>query len=203
MGNFYYYDIFTDVRGIFIMKLNVFAYIFLLFAYIFFVTCARAENIHFNKDIYILKTINQSVVENRFENEYYPQNDTADNWGKLIGIYYYPDIKNVLNFARDKEKNIEEQNNVVLLKFIENKKQNKAVLSYLVTGEWKDRIYFEHNIYKYEPHPKKGTMVLRYAKRYFFDNKEEVTNIGHEIKNINDDLMEQIIISPIPPIVEE
>ncbi len=185
------------------MKLNIFAYIILLFAYMFFITCAKAENIHFNKDIYILKSIRQSAVENRVENEYYPQNDNSENWGKLIGIYYYPDVKNVLAFARNNEKSVEEQSNVVLLKFIENKKQDKAVLSYLETGEWQNRIYFEHNIYKYEPHPSKGTMVLRYAKRYFFDKKEEITNIGHEIKNINDDLMEQIIISPIPPIVEE
>ena len=46
-------------------------------------------------------------------------------------------------------------------------------------------------------------MVLRYAKRYFFKTNDEITNIGHDVKKINDDLLEQLIITPIPPIVEK
>ena len=46
-------------------------------------------------------------------------------------------------------------------------------------------------------------MILRYAKRYFADTKEETAKIAQEIKNINDDLIEQIIISPIPPVIEK
>ena len=46
-------------------------------------------------------------------------------------------------------------------------------------------------------------MVLRFAKKYFFKTNDEITKIGHEVKGINDDLMEQLIVTPIPPIVEK
>ena len=46
-------------------------------------------------------------------------------------------------------------------------------------------------------------MVLKYTKRYFPKTNEDATNIAQEIKATNDDLMEQLIISPIPPIVEK
>ena len=41
------------------------------------------------------------------------------------------------------------------------------------------------------------------AKKYFFKTNDEITNIGHDVKKINDDLLEQLIITPIPPIVEK
>ena len=65
-----------------------------------------------------------------------------------------------------------------------------------------DKTFFIYNnIYKYEKHPKKGMMILRFAKKYVFNSKEEITHIAQEVKAINNDYMEQIIISPIPQIV--
>ena len=45
-------------------------------------------------------------------------------------------------------------------------------------------------------------MVLRFAKKYVFNTKDEITKIGHEVKAINDEYMEKIIVSPIPPVVK-
>lgn len=184
------------------MKINVIVYVILLSAYLFFVQTVKAENIHFNNDIYELKVSRFSDINKGYENEYFPDNDNKSDWRKMVGIYYYPEVKDPIKFANDADKKIEANERVVLLKFVANKKQDKAVLSYLENGETGGRKYFEHNIYKYEPHPQKGMMVLRYSKRFFFDTNDEITKIGHEVKNINDDLMEQIIISPIPPIIE-
>lgn len=185
------------------MKINVLTYVILLFAYIFFVQTAKAENIHFNNDIYQLKSSRYEESHNGYANEYYPSNENKNNWKKMIGIYYYPEIKDPIKFAKDADKEIEAREGVVLLKYIENKKQNKAVISFLEMGDINGKKYFEHNIYKYEPNPTKGMMVLRYAKKYFFITDNEITEIGHEVRDITDDLIEQIIISPIPEILEE
>lgn len=185
------------------MKTNFFIYILLLLAYLIFVQTAKAENIHFNNDIYNLKVSNSLELDKGYENEYFPANETKNNWNKMIGIYYYPEISNPLKFASQKDEEIEKRETVALLKYIENKKQDKALLSFLENGEANGKKYFEYNIYKYEKHPDKGTMVLRYAKKYFFKTNAEITKIGHEVKGINDDLLEQLIITPIPPIVEK
>lgn len=185
------------------MKTNFFIYIILLLAYLVFVQTAKAEDIHFNNDIYKLKVSQMSELNKGYENEYFPANETKDNWVKMIGIYYYPEVSNPIKFANQKDEEIEKKENIALLKFIENKKQDKALLSFLENGQVNGINYFEHNIYKYEEHPDKGTMVLRYAKKYFFKTNDEITKIGHEVKSINDNLLEQLIITPIPPIVEK
>ena len=184
------------------MKINTVIYLVLLFCYLFFIQDAKAENIHFNNDIYTLKTSRFSHINKGYENEYLLQNEKKENWSKIIGIYYYPEIKDPIKFAENADKEIETKSTVILLKFIANKKQNKAVLSFIDSGEVDGRAYFEHNIYKYEPHPKKGMMILKYAKRFFASTNKEATQIGQEIKAVNDDLIEQIIISPIPPVIE-
>ena len=185
------------------MKANIIIYIILIVVYLFFVQDAKSENIHFNNDIYILKSSKYSNINKGYENEYFPEKENLSNWSKLIGIYYYPEIKDPIKFAINADKEIETKETIILLKFIANKKQNKAVLSFLDTGENDRKVYFEHNIYKYEPHPNKGMMILRYAKRYYPNTNNEASIVGQEIKDINDDLMEQLIISPIPEIVEK
>lgn len=40
------------------------------------------------------------------------------------------------------------------------------------------------------------------CKKYVFNTKDEITKIGHEVKAINDEYMEKIIVSPIPPVVK-
>ncbi len=184
------------------MKLNVFIYVTLLFVFIFFAQCSRAENIRFNSDIYILENVTFSDINKGFENEYFPENHKLKNPDKMLGIYYYPEVKNSIKFAENADKEIETKASVVLLKFIENKKQNKAVLSFIDVGEADGKPYIEHNIYKYEPHPSKGTMILKYSARYFTKSDSEIISVSKDIKTSNDDLIEQIIISAIPPIAE-
>lgn len=184
------------------MKLNVFLYIILLFAFIFFAQCTRAENIHFNNDVYVLENVTFSDINKGFENEYFPENHKLKNPDKMLGIYYYPEVKNSIKFAENADKEIETKASVVLLKFIENKKQNKAILSFIDVGESGGKPYIEHNIYKYEPHPAKGMMILKYSARYFTKSDSEIISVSKDIRAENDDLIEQIIISAIPPIVE-
>ena len=121
----------------------------------------------------------------------------------MVGIYYYPEVSNPLKFANEEDKKIEAKENDVLLKFIENKKQNKAALSYLENGNLNRRNFFEYIIYKFEKHPDKGMMVLRYAERYFFISDAEITQIGNKVKESNDEFMKTIVTSPIPPVVEK
>lgn len=185
------------------MKTNFFVYIILLLAYLVCVQSAKAENIHFNNDVYVLKSSQISTENKGYENEYFQNNETKDSWTKMIGIYYLPEKKDPINYANDEDKKIETKENVALIKFIENKKQDKALISYLENGEENGKKFFEYNLYKYEKHPTKGMMVLRFAKKYFFKTNEEITKIGQEVKKINDDLMEQFIITSIPPIVEK
>ncbi len=183
--------------------MKIWVYILLLVGYLFFVQAAKAEDIHFNNDIYKLQFSQLSSETGRYVNEYYLNGENKSNWSKMIGIYYYPQISTPRKFADKTEKEVEQKENVAILKFIENKKQDKALFSFLENGETNGNKYFEYNIYKYEDHPHKGMMVLRYAKRYFFKTNDEITNIGHDVKKINDDLLEQLIITPIPPIVEK
>ena len=185
------------------MKTNIFAFILMLSVYILVAQFSKAENIHFNNDIFILKSSNFSQINKGYENYYFLEKESGDNWTKIVEIFNYPEIKNPIKFAENADKEIETKSSVLLLKFIANKKQDKAVLSFIDIGEVQGKPYVEHNIYKYEPAPNKGLMILRYAKRYFADTKEETAKIAQEIKNINDDLIEQIIISPIPPVIEK
>ena len=92
---------------------------------------------------------------------------------------------------------------MLLLKFIQNKKQDIAVISYLENIIQNDTTYFIYNICKYEKHPEKGTLVLKFAKKYVFNTKEEITKIARDIKAVNNDYMEQMIILQIPEIVEK
>ncbi len=170
---------------------------------IIFSMATKAEEIHFYNDIFQLKYSALSPDNNGYENEYFPAKENRENWSKMVGIYYYPDQNNPIKFAAEKTKNIESNERDVLLKFIENKKADKAALSYLENGTLKGKNFFEYNILKYEKHPTKGMMALRYAIRYFFNTNNEITSIGTKVKSKNDDYLTKIIESPIPPIIEK
>ncbi len=178
-------------------------YILLLIAYLFFVQAAKAEDIHFNNDIYNLKVSKMSPVNKGYENEYFLPKETPQNWSKMIGIYYLPEISNPVKYANETDNQIEKQEDIALLKFIENKKQNKALLSYLQNEEENGKKFFTYNIFKYEKHPDKGVMVLRFAKKYHFTSNAGITKLAQEVKSINDEMLEQLIITPVPPIVEK
>ncbi len=185
------------------LKIILIGFCFLIFTAIALTNYTNAEEIHFNNNIYTLKYSTFSVINKGYENEYFLNNQNKTNWIKMIGIYYYPDESNPLKFADNKCKEVENDETNVLLKFIENKKADKAALSFLQYGNNKNKNFFEYNIYKYEKHPDKGMMVLRYADRYFFDNNNEITEIGNNIKKENDNYLQMIVESPIPQIIEK
>ena len=177
--------------------------ILLIAAIVFFSHKASAEEIHFDNTKYILKYSIFNPETQGYMNEYFPQNESLINWTQMIGIYYFINEKSPLDFAKKMDKTIEDAENSVLIKFIENKKQQKAVLSFLVNNTENGKNYFEYNIYKYEKHPSKGTMMLKYATKYFCTNNNEITQIGNKIREENDIYMEKLITSPIPPIIEK
>lgn len=162
-----------------------------------------AEEIHFDNDVYTLKYSALSPAIKGYINEYYRNNENSDNFSKGIGIYYYPDVSSPLKFAEEFDKTVEASENSVLMKLIENKKQDKAILSFLVNNSVNNNKFFEYNIYKYEKHPKKGVMVLKYSARYPFTTNDEITTICNKIRDEEDKILTMIATSPIPPIVEK
>lgn len=160
-----------------------------------------AENIHFNDLIYKLKTVDNDKT--KIENEYYIDGENDESWTSKVEITYLPDISNPLKYASDIDKKVSADEKKLLLKFVQNKKLDIAVLSYLENEISEDCACFVYNVMKYEKHPDKGIMALRFAKKYTVNTNEDIQKVANEVKAINDDYMERIIISPIPPIVKE
>ena len=160
-----------------------------------------AENIHFDEGIYKLKSVDND--NSKIENEYYKDGENEDSWTSKVEIIYHPDVSNPLKYASDMDKKISTKENLLLLKFVQNKKLDIAVLTYFENELKDDCACFIYNVLKYEKHPDKGIMVLRFAKKYIVNSNEDIKRIANEVKLINDDYMERIIISPIPPIVKE
>ena len=185
------------------LRIALLAFCLLIVAAIALTNYARAEEIHFNNNVYILKYSALSPETKGYENEYFLKGENRNNRTQLIRIYYYPEINKPIKFADERCKEVENNETDVLLKFIENKKADKAALSYLSHGTEHGKNYFEYNIYKYEKHPDKGMMVLRYSVRNFFTTDEEITQIGTRVKEENDAYLQKIIESPIPPVVEK
>ena len=162
-----------------------------------------AEDIHFDNEVYTLKYSALAPKTNGYGNEYFTKYENVSNWSKMIGIYYYPDEKDPVKFAENFDKTVESTDNSVLLKLIENKKSDKAAISFLVNGCENAKKYFEYDIYKFEKHPDKGMLVLKYAVKHFFTNDNEINQIAQKVKENNDKYLEMIITSPIPPVIEK
>ena len=179
----------------------------LLFSLLLFIPLivqnVSAENVHFNDFIYTLKSTDLSKRSEVIKNEYFTANESKNFWTSSIDILYYPEQNNPLKFASELDSKIEKKENLLLLKFIQNKKRNIAVISYLENIIQNDKTYFIYNICKYEKHSKRGTLVLKFSKKYVFNTKEEITKIAQDVKSINDDYMEQMIILQIPQIVDK
>lgn len=174
------------VLSIFVFKLN-----------------ALAEEIHFANNIYVLKYSAVSPITKGYENEYFLKNETKKDFTKMIVVYHYPNIDKPLKYAQDVSKKVESEETDILLKLVQNKKEDKAAFSYLENGSINGKKYFEYNIFKFEKHPTKGMLALRYAIRYFFANDEDIAKIGNNIREHNDEYLQQIISSPMPQIVEK
>ena len=166
-------------------------------------TNCLAEDIHFDNEVYSLKYSALAPFTKGYGNEYFKKYENVSNWTKMIGIYYYPEENNPIKFAEDFDKTIENTDNSVLLKLIENKKSDKSAISFLVNGCENAKKYLEYDIYKFEKHPTKGMMVLKYAVKHFFTNDEEIKSIAENVKKENDKYLEMLITSPIPPIIEK
>lgn len=178
---------------------------YLLVFFVFFLLnqSVIAENLHFNDSVFELKYTDNPTRSKIIKNEYYKANENRDYWTNMIEISYFPDVDSPRKYAVEIDKKIESNENCILLKYLQNKKRDIALISYLENVVQNDKPFFIYNLYKYEKHPKKGMMVLRYAKKYIFNSNDEINNIGKDVKMINNDLMEQLIISPIPPIVSK
>ena len=162
---------------------------------------ALAENIHFNDLIYKLKTVDKNGT--KLENDYYIDGENDDFWTSKVEITYLPEVSNPLKYASEVDKKVSTDEKKLLLKFVQNKKLDIAVLSYLENEFNDDCACFIYQVLKFEKHPDKGIMVLRFAKKYKVNTNDDIQKVANEIKSINDDYMERIIISPIPPIVKE
>lgn len=162
-----------------------------------------SEEIHFDNEVYKLKYSAVAPQTKGYGNEYFRNSENVGNWVKMIGVYSYPEVSNPIKYAEDFDKTVENTENSVLLKLIENKKADKAVISFLVNGCENAKKYFEYDIYRFEKNPNKGMMVLKYAVKYYFTNDSEIKKIAEEIKKNNDKYLETMIVSPIPLLVEE
>ncbi|MCM1338678.1 MAG: hypothetical protein NC191_03300 [Muribaculaceae bacterium] len=170
------------------MKKFILFAICILFTSIILRNNVLAENIHFGEYLY----------KHRTQNQYYKEGETPESWISKIEVYHYPEISNPLKYAQEKDREIESDEKCVLLKFIQSKKQNIAIISYLENGVELGGNYFAYNIYKYQKDTKKGIVALRYVKKYMFNSNDEIAKIGQEIRQINNDYMERMIITEIP-----
>jgi len=164
---------------------------------------ASAEEIRFENNPYILKYSILSPLSKGYMNEYYSKHENAGYWTKMIGIYHFPDESAPLKLAKSIDTQIESSENSTLIKLVENKKQNKAVITFLVNKSENNNNFFEYNVYKYEKHPDKGSILIKYAAKYFFNTNDEIAQIGTKIRDENDKYIEYLITSPTPAIIEK
>ena len=164
---------------------------------------AFSEEIHFDNDVYKLKFSAIAPQTQGYGNEYFKEKETISNWSKMIGIYYYPLEDNPLEFAQEFDQIIDDTENSILLKLVENKKTNQAVISFLVNNEENGKKYFEYDAYKFEKHPSKGMILSKYASKHYFKNNDEITKLAQEIKENNDKYLELLIISQTPHVLEK
>lgn len=164
---------------------------------------AMAEEIHFDNEVYKLKFSALAPKTQGYGNEYFKNTENVSNWTKMIGVYYYPQEDNPVKFAQNFDKTVETTDNSMLLKLIENKKSNKAIISFLVNGSENAKKYFEYDVYKFEKHQTRGMVVVKYAVKYFFTNDNEITKLAQNIKKNNDKYLEMLITSASPAVIEK
>ena len=137
-----------------------------------------AEEIHFDNEVYKLKFSALAPKTQGYGNEYFKTSENVSNWTKMVGVYYYPQEDNPIKYAQNYDKTVEKTDNSMLLKFIENKKADKAAMSFLVNGCENTKKFFEYNVYKFEKHPKRGMIVIKYAVKHFFNNNSDIQKIA-------------------------
>lgn len=178
-------------------------FVFAILAFLIPNLICQAEEIHFENEVYTLKYSAIAPQTKGYGNEYFRKNENVGNWSKMVGVYYYPNENNPLKYAENFDKTVENTENSVLLKLIENKKSDKAAISFLVNGCENAKKYFEYDIYKFEKNQNKGMTVIKYAVKHYFTSNEEIKKIAEEIKKNNDKYLETIIMSQTPAIIEK
>ena len=178
-------------------------FVFAILAFLIPNLICQAEEIHFENEVYTLKYSAIAPQTEGYGNEYFRKNENVGNWSKMVGVYYYPNENNPLKYAENFDKTVENTENSVLLKLIENKKSDKAAISFLVNGCENAKKYFEYDIYKFEKNQNKGMTVIKYAVKHYFTNNEEIKKIAEEIKKNNDKYLETFIMSQTPAIIEK
>ncbi len=162
-----------------------------------------SEEIYFDNENYKLKFSAAAPSTGGYGNEYFKGNEGVLDWTKMVGVYHYPNENDPLKYADNFDEIVENSENCVLLKIVENKKDDKAVMSFLVNGCEQSKKYFEYDVYKFEKHNSKGMIVSKYAKKYFFSNNNEIENIAKQVKENNDKYLEMLIISQTPDVIEK
>ena len=178
-------------------------FIIALCALFSFLPNSYAQEIKFDNVLYKLKFSAVSPSVKGYGNEYFKPNENFSNWSEMIGIYHYPNENNPLKYAENFDKHIEQNDNCLLLKLVENKDANKAVLSFLTNNCENSRKYFEYDVYKFEKSLKKGMIVSKYASKHYFNDNNEITQIAQKIKKDNDKYLELFIISQTPTVLEQ
>ena len=178
-------------------------FLFTILALILPHIACNAEEIYFESEVYKLKYSAIAPQTQGYGNEYFRNSENVGNWSKMIGVYYYPNENNPIKYAENFDKTVENTENSVLLKLIENKKADKAAISFLVNGCENAKKYFEYDIYKFEKYQNKGMVVVMYAVKYFFTNNNQIKTIAENIKKNNDKYLEIIITSTTPAIIEK
>lgn len=185
------------------LNLRMKKFIFAILAFLIPNLICQAEEIHFENEVYTLKYSAIAPQTEGYGNEYFRKNENVGNWSKMVGVYYYPNENNPVKYAENFDKTVENTENSVLLKLIENKKSDKAAISFLVNGCENAKKYFEYDIYKFEKNQNKGMTVIKYAVKHYFTNNAEIKKIAEEIKKNNDKYLETIIMSQTPAIIEK
>lgn len=181
------------------MKKFLITFLTLLFAQI----TGLSEELHFDNEMYKLKFSALAQKTGGYGNEYFRNTETVSNWTKMLGIYSYPKVDNPIQFAKDFDKTIEKTENCVFLKLVENKKENKAVLSFITNGTQNSKNYFEYDVYKFEKLKSGGMIVIKYAAKHFFTSNKEIDKIAKNIKQNNDKYLGMLIVSATPTVIEK
>lgn len=162
-----------------------------------------SEELHFDNEVYKLKFSALATKTNGYGNEYFRGTENTSDWTKMLGIYSYPNESNPIEFAKNFDKIIEKTDNCVFLKLVENKKANKAVLSFIVNGAQNSKKYFEYDVYKFEKLKSGGMLVVKYACKHYFSDNKEIEKIAKKIKQDNDRYLGMLIVSGTPAVIEK
>jgi hypothetical protein len=159
----------------------------------------KAESIHFDEFLYKFKDAN--IEENTTTNGYYQPTENSDYWTSRFVVSEIKNEKSPIKFATEKDNAIEQNKNYLLLKFIQNKKQNIALISYLEDFNQNEKTFFIYHITKFEKSPT-GIATISFEKKYILNTQTDAEKMAKEIKTTNDDYLERLIITEIPAMIE-